>query len=91
MALAKFWLMASIACVSSKPPTTPTRPRTSSSTSIRSPTRNIPSKLTQFLKYAETNLGVENACSHEEDLRMLGFGPDILHLIDDGVLRGNPT
>ena len=79
--------MASIACVSSKPPMTPTRPRMSSSTSIRSPTWNTPSKLTRFLKYAETNLGVENACSHEEDLRMLGFGPDILRLVNDGVLK----
>lgn len=24
---------------------------------------------------------------HEENLRMLGFGPDILHLVDDGVLK----
>ena len=80
--------VASLARVSSKPPTTPTRPRTSSSAStIRSPTRNTPSKLSRFLEYAETTLGVENASAHEEGLRMLGFGPDILHLVDDGVLK----
>ena len=72
----------------SKPPTTPTRPRTSSSaSSIRSPTQNTPSKLSRFLEYAETYLGVENARSREEGLQMLGFGPDILHLVEDGVLK----
>ena len=71
-----------------KPPTTPTRRRTSSAaSSVHSPTWNTPSKLSRFLKYAETNLGVENACLHEEGLQMLGFGPDILHLVEDGVLK----
>jgi hypothetical protein len=82
----------SMACLpsSSKPqaPTTPTRRRASSSAStITSPTRNTPSKLSRFLAYAETNLSVENALLHEESLRMLGFGPDILHLVDDAVLK----
>ena len=80
--------VASIARIPSKPPTTPTRPRTSSSASIiYLPTRNTPSKLSRFLEYAETNLGVENTHSHEEGLRILGFGPDILHLIDNKVLK----
>jgi hypothetical protein len=35
----------------------------------------------------ETNLSVENVCLHEESLRMLGFGPNILHLVEDGVLK----
>jgi hypothetical protein len=52
-----------------------------------SPTRNTPTKLTRFLEYAETHLSVENAHLHEEGLRILGFGPDILHLVDDGVLK----
>jgi hypothetical protein len=59
----------------------------SSASSICSPTQNTPSKLSCFLKYAETYLGVENACSHEEGLQMLGFGPDILHLVENGVLK----
>ena len=70
----------------SKPPTTPAQCSTSASPSL-SPTRNTPSKLSRFLEYAETTLNVENACAHEESLRMLGFGPDILHLVDDGVLK----
>lgn len=79
--------VASIAHAPSQPPRTPTRPRKSSSASIPSPTRNTPSKLSRFLEYAETHLRVENARLHEEDLRMLGFGPDILHLVDDSVLK----
>lgn len=73
----------------SKPPTTPTRHCASliTSTTIRSPTRNTPSKLSRFLEYAETNLSIENARLHEESLRMLGFGPNILHLVDDAVLK----
>jgi hypothetical protein len=80
--------VASIARVPSKPPSTPTRRRASSCASIiRSPTQNTPSKLSRFLEYAETNLGVENARSHEESLRIQGFGPDILHLVDDAALK----
>src|SRR6267154_6748745 len=80
--------VASIAHTPLKPPTTPTHPCTSLSASTTcSPTRNTPSKLSQFLEYAETSLSIENACVHEEGLWMLGFGPDILHLIDDGVLK----
>lgn len=80
--------VASIARAPLIPPTTPTRPRTSSSASIiPSPTRNTPSKLTRFLEYAETHLSVENARLHEEGLRILGFGPDILHLVEDSVLK----
>jgi hypothetical protein len=80
--------VVSMACIPSKPPTTPRRRRASSSASIIcSPTRNTPSKLSRFLEYAETNLSVENARLHEESLRMLGYGPDILHLVDDAVLK----
>jgi hypothetical protein len=35
----------------------------------------------------ETYLSVENMYLYEESLRMLGFGPDILHLIEDRVLK----
>jgi hypothetical protein len=83
--------VASMARAPSKPPTratTPVHPCSSKPASnIPSPTRNTPSKLSRFLEYAETILSVENACLHEESLRMLGFGPDILHLVDDGVLK----
>jgi hypothetical protein len=77
-----------MAQASSKPPTTPVDSSTSAPVSvIHSPTWNTPSKLTRFLEYAETTLNVKNARLHEESLQMLGFGPDILHLVDDGVLK----
>ena len=80
--------VASMARVPSKPPSTPTRRRASSSASIvHSPTLNTPSKLSRFLEYAETHLGVKNARLHEESLQLQGFGPDILHLVDDAVLK----
>ena len=72
----------------SKPPTTPTHSHTLSSvSSICSPTQNTPSKLSRFLKYVKTYLGVKNAHLYEKDLQMLGFGLDILHLVEDGVLK----
>jgi hypothetical protein len=37
--------------------------------------------------YAETNLSVENMCLYEESLQMLRFGPDILYLVEDRVLK----
>lgn len=80
--------VVSMARIPSNPPTTPTRRRATSSVSIIcSPTQNTPSKLSRFLEYAETNLSVKNARLHEESLRILGFGPDILHLVDDAVLK----
>jgi hypothetical protein len=79
--------VASMAHASSKPPTTPTDPCTSiPASTIPSPTQNTPSKLSRFLEYAEIHLSVKNARLHEESLRSLGFGPDILHLVDDTVL-----
>jgi hypothetical protein len=47
---------------------------------------NTPTKLTWFLKYAEGHLGVTSARFHEPRLREMGFGPDILHLVDDKIL-----
>jgi hypothetical protein len=81
--------VASITHTPSKPLTTPTHPHhTSLSTfTLLSPTWNMPSKLTQFLEYAEMHLIVENACLHEDTLQLLGFGPDILHLVDNTVLK----
>jgi hypothetical protein len=48
---------------------------------------NSPSKLPRFLNYAETHLGITNACMHEQALKQMGYGPDILHLIDDSMLK----
>ena len=47
----------------------------------------MPSKLSWFLSYTETHLGIENTCLHEDSLHTLGFGPDILHLVEDNVLK----
>ena len=80
--------VVSIAHTPSKPPTTPTHHCTPpSASSVHSPTCNTPSKLSQFFEYAETNLSVKNVHLHEESLQMLGFGPDILYLVEDGVLK----
>ena len=35
----------------------------------------------------ETHLGIENTRLHEDSLHTLGFGPDILHLVEDNVLK----
>jgi hypothetical protein len=48
---------------------------------------NTPSKLSRFLKYAETCLGVQDATGYEETFRVHGYGPDILHLVDDTALH----
>ena len=52
-----------------------------------SPITNSPSKLPRFLKYAEMQLGIINASSYEQKLRQMGYGPDILHLVEDATLK----
>ncbi|KAJ7096181.1 hypothetical protein C8R44DRAFT_749026 [Mycena epipterygia] len=42
-----------------------------------------PSKLPRFLEYAGQNLGVPLAPSFESPMHKNGYGPDILHLLDD--------
>ena len=80
--------VVSMACPHSKAPVTPSHPHTASSTSsTHSPTYNTPSKLSQFLMYVSTSLNVDNACLHKNSLQMLGFSSDILHLIEDAVLK----
>ena len=70
------------------PPVTPPHPHTASFTSsMLLPPRNMPSKLSQFLSYMETHLGIENTHLHKDSLHTLGFGPDILHLVEDNVLK----
>ncbi|KAJ7152801.1 hypothetical protein C8R46DRAFT_1042435 [Mycena filopes] len=45
-----------------------------------------PSKLPRFLEYASENLGIASAPSFESPMRRNGFGPDILHMVDDEEL-----
>jgi hypothetical protein len=52
-----------------------------------SPPHNTPSKLSRFLKYAENSLGVQDATGYEDKFRAHGYGPDILHLVDDVALH----
>ncbi|KAJ6451030.1 hypothetical protein C8R45DRAFT_848637, partial [Mycena sanguinolenta] len=60
-----------------------------------SPIRPTPSKLPRFLEYAATNLGVPSALTFESPMRHNGFGPDILHLVEDrdltdlGIKKGD--
>ena len=45
-----------------------------------------PSQLGRFLTHAEKEAGVKNASRHEYTLAGEGYGPDILHLVDDKAL-----
>ena len=47
---------------------------------------NTPTKLTHFLEYAQANLGVPNTLAYEAQMRLKGFGPDILHLFSQDSL-----
>ncbi len=67
-----------------KPSSTPPCPAPVVTTHL--PTQHTPSKLLRFLEYAELHLNIKNAHLHEESLWILGFGPDILHLVDDNAL-----
>ncbi|KAJ7355940.1 hypothetical protein DFH08DRAFT_803871 [Mycena albidolilacea] len=49
----------------------------------QSPPIPSPTKLTRFLQHAETKLGVMNALSFEPMMLRNGYGPDIMHLIED--------
>ena len=72
-------------------PTTPTHSRIDTqdptASTVLSPVTNTPSKLSRFLKYAESHLGVPNARLYERCLEESGYGPDILHLVTDGDLK----
>ncbi|KAJ7889684.1 hypothetical protein B0H13DRAFT_2532181, partial [Mycena leptocephala] len=50
---------------------------------IGSPVLPTPSKLPRFLQYASTDLGIASAPIFESAMRRNGFGPDILHLLED--------
>ncbi|KAF9233020.1 hypothetical protein BU15DRAFT_66950 [Melanogaster broomeanus] len=55
-------------------------------TQPQSPAIPTPSKLTRFLEYADTQLGVQHATTYEHALRQLGAGPDILAEMSDSDL-----
>ncbi|KIK80040.1 hypothetical protein PAXRUDRAFT_28262 [Paxillus rubicundulus Ve08.2h10] len=59
---------------------------TTTVTQASSPAVPTPSKLTQFLEYADTQLGVQHASTYEAALRRLGAGPDILAEMSDSNL-----
>ncbi|KAJ6448260.1 hypothetical protein C8R45DRAFT_1134350 [Mycena sanguinolenta] len=73
-----------------KTPVRETKEKTNSS--LICPT---PSKLPRFLEHAVTNLGVPSAPTFESPMRRNGFGPDILHLVEDrdltdlGIKKGD--
>ncbi|KAK6993088.1 hypothetical protein R3P38DRAFT_3288503 [Favolaschia claudopus] len=75
-------------------PVQPSTPQKSLSTQslvpnvVNSPPVPTPSKLSRYLEHAETKLGVSNARMFETDLRENGYGPDILHLVDNKDLEG---
>jgi hypothetical protein len=54
-----------------------------------------PTKLTRFLEYAQDKLGIVNTPAYKDRLHLKGFGPDILHrinqdaLIDLGIMPGD--
>jgi hypothetical protein len=65
----------------SVPPKTPARKMEEKT--ISSPVLPTPSKLPQFLEHASTNLGIASAPIFESVMHRNGFGPDILHLVED--------
>ncbi|KAJ7729561.1 hypothetical protein B0H16DRAFT_1330360, partial [Mycena metata] len=63
--------------------------------SASSPVIPTPSKLPRFLEHASKSLGISSAPDLESLMRRNGFGPDILHLINDkefldmGMVKGD--
>ncbi|KAF8159097.1 hypothetical protein K438DRAFT_1942479 [Mycena galopus ATCC 62051] len=52
-----------------------------------SPVLPTPTKLPRFLEHAEKTLGVSDARSFESVMRRNGYGPDIMHLVDNEALE----
>ena len=69
------------------PSTLEHKPDAASDSVLLSPPHNTPSKLSCFLKYAENCLGVHDATGYEDSFCAHGYGPDILHLVDDTALH----
>ncbi|KAJ7677179.1 hypothetical protein B0H17DRAFT_1207230 [Mycena rosella] len=53
---------------------------------IISPVIPSPTKLPRFLEHCEKNLGISGARGYEFGIRLNGYGPDIMHLVDDKEL-----
>ncbi|KAJ7633559.1 hypothetical protein DFH06DRAFT_1437490 [Mycena polygramma] len=53
---------------------------------VLSPLKPTPTKLPRFLEYAETSLGIPTARTLESPMRRNGFGPDIMHMLEDKEL-----
>ncbi|KAJ7085267.1 hypothetical protein C8R44DRAFT_651224 [Mycena epipterygia] len=77
-------LTAFLPRVADQPPPRPSTPKQeqekAKSSQAAIPT---PSKLPRFLEYAGQNLGVTSAPTFESRMRIHGYGPDILHLLED--------
>ncbi|KAJ7114795.1 hypothetical protein C8R44DRAFT_629617 [Mycena epipterygia] len=70
-------------------PSTPQRTHLTASTTaaaISSPVIPSPTKLLRFLEHAEAKLGVTTSRNFESVMRTNGYGPDIIHLLDDQAL-----
>lgn len=85
-------IISSVVTLARPAPHSPATPKRSRKITAPSPglvsAYNTPSKLPRFLEYAENKLGVRNALSFEDSLKDEGFGPDILHRVDDETLLG---
>jgi hypothetical protein len=67
-------------------PSTPKGTHLEPPNAIASPTFPSPTKLPRFLEHAEKNLGIPTARTFEASMRENGYGPDIMHLLEDQAL-----
>lgn len=68
-------------------PTTPQKSTHQNALDIAtSPAVPSPTKLPRFLEHAEVKLGISNARTFEFAMRQNGYGPDIMHMLDDQAL-----
>ncbi|KAJ7355887.1 hypothetical protein DFH08DRAFT_803820 [Mycena albidolilacea] len=63
-----------------------TPPKHTQDVGASTPVFPTPSKLPRFLDHAANTLGITSAPDFESPMRRNGFGPDILHLVDDQEL-----
>ena len=68
------------------PSTLENKPAPTTSAPLSAP-RNTPTKLSCFLRFAEQHLGVDSATGYEDKFWAHGYGPDILHLVEDAALQ----
>ncbi|KAJ7920446.1 hypothetical protein B0H13DRAFT_1867527 [Mycena leptocephala] len=67
-------------------PSTPKGTHPEPPNAVVSPTFPSPTKLPRFLVHAEENLGIPTARTFEAAMRENGYGPDIMHLLEDQAL-----